>query len=61
MVDPDAEYLFVKQLMRCYEIIGSQRLQLKQMQEQLQELLSKGKKDTKSDVGKSKLPSSNNR
>ena len=31
------------------------------MQEQLQELLSKGKKDTKSDVGKSKLPSSNNR
>ena len=61
MVDVDQEYLFVKQLMRCYEIIGSQRQQIKQMQEQLQELLSKGKKDTKSNVGKSKLSDSNTR
>ena len=57
MVDVDQEYLFVKQLMRCYEIIGSQRQQI----QQLQELLSKGKKETKSDVGKSKLPSGNSR
>ena len=56
MVDVDAEYLYVKQLMRCYEIIGQQRQQI----QQLQELLSKGKKDTKSNVGKSKLSDSNN-
>ena len=57
MVDVDQEYLFVKQLMRCYEIIGSQRQQI----QSLQELLSKGKKDTKVNVGKSKLPSGNSR
>ena len=57
MVDVDQEYLFVKQLMRCYEIIGNQRQQI----QQLQELLSKGKKDTKVNVGKSKLSDSNNR
>ena len=57
MVDVDQEYLFVKQLMRCYEIIGSQRQQI----QTLQELLSKGKKDTKVNVGKSKLPSGNSR
>ena len=56
MVDVDQEYLFVKQLMRCYEIIGSQRQQI----QALQELLSKGKKDTKVNVGKSKLSDSNN-
>ena len=57
MVDVDQEYLFVKQLMRCYEIIGNQRQQI----QQLQELLSKGKKDTKINVGKSKLSDSNSR
>jgi hypothetical protein len=57
MVDVDAEFLYVKQLLRCYDIITK----LKQQNQQLQELLSKGKKDTKSDVGKSKLSSSNNR
>ena len=56
MVDVDQEYLFVKQLMRCYEIIGQQKMQI----QALQELLSKGKKDIKSNVGKSKLPNSNN-
>ena len=57
MVDVDAEYLYVKQLIRCYEIIAQQRQQI----QQLQELLSKGKKDTKVNVGKSKLPSGNSR
>ena len=57
MVDVDQEYLFVKQLMRCYEIIGNQRQQI----QTLQELLSKGKKDTKVNVGKSKLLSGDNR
>ena len=57
MVDVDQEYFFVKQLMRCYEIIGNQRQQI----QQLQELLSKGKKDTKVNVGKSKLSDSNSR
>ena len=57
MVDVDQEYLFVKQLMRCYEIIGSQRQQI----QTLQELLSKGKKDTKVNVGKSMIPSGNSR
>ena len=57
MVDVDAEFLYVKQLLRCYDIITK----LRQQNQQLQELLSKGKKDTKSNVGKSKLPSSNNR
>ena len=57
MVDVDQEYLFVKQLLRCYEIIGNQRQQI----QQLQELLSKGKKDTKVNVGKSKLSDSNSR
>ena len=54
MVDLDAEYLYVKQILRLYEVIARQR-------QQMQELLSKGKKDTKSNVGKSKLSDSNNR
>ena len=57
MVDIEQEYLFVKQMLRLYDIIGQQRQQI----QQLQELLSKGKKDTKVNVGKSKLPSGNSR
>ena len=57
MVDIDQEFLYVKQLLRCYDIITK----LKQQNQQLQELLSKGKKDTKSNVGKSKLSNSDNR
>lgn len=58
MVDIEQEYLFVKQMLRLYDIIGQQRQQI----QQLQELLSKGKKETKSDgVGKSKLPNRNTR
>ena len=57
MVDIDQEFLYVKQLLRCYDIITK----LKQQNQQLQELLSKGKKDTKVNVGKSKLPSGNSR
>ena len=58
MVDIDQEFLYVKQLLRCYDIITK----LKQQNQQLQELLSKGKKETKSDgVGKSKLPNRNTR
>ena len=56
MVDIDAEFLYVKQLLRCYDIITK----LRQQNQQLQEVLSKGKKETKSNVGKHKLPSSNN-
>ena len=55
MVDVDAEFLYVKQILRLYEIIGTQRRQI----QQLQEVLSKGKKDTKGNVGKSKLSNSN--
>ena len=58
MVDIEQEYLFVKQMLRLYDIIGQQRQQI----QQLQELLSKGKKETKSDgVGKSKLSNRNTR
>ena len=58
MVDVEAEFLYVKQLMRCYDIIAK----LREQNQQLQELLSKGKKETKSDgVGKSKLPNRNTR
>jgi len=60
MVDVDAEYLYVKQILRLYEIIGTQRQQIKQLQEQIQ-LLSKGKKQAKAYVGKSKLLSGDNR
>jgi len=56
MVDTDAESMYVKLILRLYGIIEQQKQQLQQMQE----LLSKGKKETKSNVGKSKLPSSNN-
>ena len=55
MLDIDAEFLYVKQILRLYEIIGTQRRQI----QQLQEVLSKGKKDTKGNVGKSKLSNSN--
>ena len=55
MVDVDAEYLYVKQILRLYEIIGTQR-------RQIQELLSKGKKDTKiNDVGKSGISNRNSK
>ena len=57
MVDIDQEFLYVKQLMRCYDIITK----LRQQNQQLQELLSKGKKDTKTNVGKPKLSDSNSR
>ena len=57
MVDVDAEFLYVKQLLRSYDIITK----LRQQNQQLQELLSKGKKDTKVNVGKSKLSDSNSR
>ena len=56
MVDTDAESMYVKLMLRLYDIIAQQKMQI----QSLQELLSKGKKDTKSNVGKSKLPSSNN-
>ena len=57
MVDTDAEGFFVKLLARAYDIITQQKMQLQQMQE----LLNKDKKETKSNVGKSKLSDSNNR
>ena len=57
MVDTDAEGFFVKLLARAYDIITQQKMQLQQMQE----LLNKNKKETKSNVGKSKLSDSNNR
>ena len=57
MVDVDAEFLYVKQLLRCYDIITK----LRQQNQQLQELLSKGKKQAKAYVGKSKLLSGDNR
>ena len=56
MVDTDAESMYVKLMLRLYDIIAQQKIQIQTMQE----LLSKGKKDTKSNVGKSKLPSGNN-
>ena len=57
MVDTDAESLYVKLMLRLYDIIANQKTQIQAMQE----LLSKGKKDTKVNVGKSKLPSGNSR
>ena len=57
MVDTDAESMYVKLMLRLYDIIAQQKQQLQQMQE----LLSKGKKDTKVNVGKSKLSDSNSR
>ena len=57
MVDTDAESMYVKLMLRLYGIIEQQKQQIQQMQE----LLSKGKKDTKVNVGKSKLSDSNSR
>ena len=58
MVDTEAESLYVKLMLRLYEIIAQQKAQIQAMQE----LLSKGKKETKpNDIGKSKLLSSNRR
>ena len=56
MVDTDAESMYVKLILRLYGIIEQQKQQIQTMQE----LLSKGKKIGKIDVGKSKLPSGNN-
>jgi len=57
MVDTEAESMYVKLILRLYDIIAQQKMQI----QQLQELLNKGKNQTKSDVGKSKLSNSNNR
>ena len=57
MVDTDAESMYVKLMLRLYDIIAQQKIQIQTMQE----LLSKGKKETKSNVGKSKLSDSHNR
>ena len=57
MVDTDAESMYVKLMLRLYDIIAQQKIQI----QQLQEVLNKGKKETKSDVGKSKLSDSNTR
>ncbi len=57
MVDTDAETMYVKLMLRLYDIIAQQKMQI----QQLQELLNKGKNQTKSNVGKSKLSDSNNR
>ena len=57
MVDTDAESMYVKLMLRLYDIIAQQKIQIQAMQE----LLSKGKKETKTNVGKSKLPSGNSR
>jgi len=57
MVDTDAESMYVKLMLRLYDIIAQQKIQIQTMQE----LLSKGKKDTKVNVGKSKLSDSNSR
>ena len=56
MVDTEAESMYVKLMLRLYDIIAQQKMQIQAMQE----LLSKDKKDIKSNVGKSKLPSSSN-
>ena len=56
MVDTETEHLYVKLISRMYEIVAQQKIQIQAMQE----LLSKGKKDIKSNVGKSKLSDSNN-
>ena len=57
MVDTDAETMYVKLMLRLYDIIAQQKMQI----QTLQELLSKDKKETKSNVGKSKLSDSNSR
>ena len=57
MVDTEAESLYVKLMLRLYDIIANQKTQIQAMQE----LLSKGKKDTKTNVGKPKLSDSNSR
>ena len=57
MVDTDAESMYVKLMLRLYDIIAQQKIQIQTMQE----LLSKGKKDTKANVGKPKLSNSDNR
>ena len=57
MIDTDAESMYVKLMLRLYDIIAQQKMQI----QQLQELLNKGKNQTKSNVGKSKLSNSNNR
>ena len=57
MVDTEAETMYVKLMLRLCDIIAQQRIQI----QQLQELLNKGKNQTKSNVGKSKLSDSNNR
>ena len=57
MIDTEAETMYVKLMLRLYDIIAQQKMQI----QQLQELLNKDKKQTKSDVGKSKLSDSNNR
>ena len=56
MVDADVESMYVKLMLRLYDIIAQQKIQI----QTIQELLSKDKKDIKSNVGKSKLPNSNN-
>ena len=57
MVDTEAESMYVKLMLRLYDIIAQQKIQIQTMQE----LLSKGKKDTKINVGKPKLSDSNSR
>jgi len=58
MVDTDAESLYVKLILRLYDIIAQQKMQI----QAIQELLNKDKKPTKpNDIGKSKLLSSNRR
>jgi len=57
MVDTEAESLYVKLMLRLYDIIAQQKMQIQAMQE----LLSKDKKDTKVNVGKPKLSDSNSR
>jgi hypothetical protein len=58
MVDTDAETMYVKLMLRLYDIIAQQKMQIQAMQE----LLNKDKKPTKpNDIGKSKLLSSNRR
>ena len=58
MVDTEAESLYVKLMLRLYDIIAQQKMQI----QAIQELLNKDKKPTKpNDIGKSKLLSSNRR
>ena len=57
MVDTDAETMYVKLMLRLYDIIAQKKIQIQTMQE----LLSNLKKETKTNVGKSKLSDSNNR